>query len=94
MCPTTRIFSTMHPDRQRKIRELFDEYIEMYAGRDDRLTARFSQNFSGYPGSGSQLIHDREEWIRITRQDFAQVPGRIRSRCSTSRCRTSAKTWW
>lgn len=68
----------MHPDRQRKIRELFDEYIEMYAGRDDRLTARFSQDFSGYPGSGSQLIHDREEWIRITRQDFAQVPGRIR----------------
>ena len=68
----------MHPDRQRKIRELFDEYIAMYAGRDDRLTARFSQNFSGYPGSGSQLIRDREEWVRITRQDFAQVPGCIR----------------
>ena len=68
----------MHPDRQRKIRELFDEYIEMYAARDDRLTARFSQNFSGYPGSGSRLIKDRQEWIRITRQDFAQVPGRIR----------------
>jgi len=68
----------MHQDRQRKIRELFNEYIEMYAGRDDRLTARFSQNFSGYPGSGDRLIHDREEWIRITRQDFAQVPGRIR----------------
>lgn len=68
----------MHQDRQRKIRELFDEYIEMYAARDDRLTERFSQNFSGYPGSGSQLIHDREEWIRITRQDFSQVPGRIR----------------
>lgn len=68
----------MHPDRQRKIRELFDEYIEMYAARDDRLTTRFSQDFSGYPGSGTRLIHDREEWIRITRQDFAQVPGRIR----------------
>lgn len=68
----------MHQDRQRKIRELFDEYIEMYAARDDRLTARFSQNFTGYPGSGSRLIHDREEWVRITRQDFAQVPGRIR----------------
>ncbi len=68
----------MHPDRQRKIRELFDEYIEMYAARDDRLTERFSQNFSGYPGSGSRLIKDRQEWIRITRQDFAQVPGRIR----------------
>ena len=69
----------MHPDRQRKIRELFNEYIEMYAARDERLTERFSQNFTGYPGSGSQLIHDREEWIRITRQDFAQVPGRIRT---------------
>ena len=68
----------MHPDRQRKIRELFNEYIEMYAARDERLTERFSQNFTGYPGSGSQLIHDREEWIRITRKDFAQVPGRIR----------------
>ena len=68
----------MHQDRQRKIRELFNEYIEMYAARDERLTERFSQNFTGYPGSGSQLIHDREEWIRITRQDFAQVPGRIR----------------
>ena len=68
----------MHPDRQRKIREQFNEYIEMYAARDERLTERFSQNFTGYPGSGSQLIHDREEWIRITRQDFAQVPGRIR----------------
>ncbi len=68
----------MHPDRQRKIRELFDEYIEMYATRDDRLTERFSENFSGYPGSGKVLIKDREEWIRITRQDFSQVPGRIR----------------
>lgn len=68
----------MHPERQRKIRELFDDYIEMYAARDDRLTARFSQSFTGYSGSGSRLIRDREEWVRITRQDFAQVPGRIR----------------
>jgi len=68
----------MHQDRQRKIRELFDEYIALYTARDDRLTARFSQNFSGYPGSGNRLIHDRDEWVRITRQDFAQVPGRIR----------------
>ena len=68
----------MHPERQSKIRELFDDYIEMYAARDDRLTARFSQSFTGYSGSGSRLIRDREEWVRITRQDFAQVPGRIR----------------
>ena len=68
----------MHPERQSKIRKLFDDYIEMYAARDDRLTARFSQSVTGYPGSGSLLIRDREEWVRITRQDFAQVPGRIR----------------
>lgn len=68
----------MHPERQRKIRELFDDYIEMYAARDDRLTARFSQSVTGYSGSDSRLIRDREEWVRITRQDFAQVPGRIR----------------
>jgi diguanylate cyclase (GGDEF)-like protein/PAS domain S-box-containing protein len=67
----------MHQDRQRRIRELFDEYIEMYAARDDRLTERFSENFSGYPGSGKELIRSRDAWIRITRQDFAQVPGRI-----------------
>ncbi len=65
------------PHRQQLIRSLFDEYIEMYAARDDRLTTRFSENFSGYAGSSDQLVKDREEWIRVTRNDFAQVPGRI-----------------
>ncbi|WP_428826719.1 ATP-binding protein [Azonexus sp. IMCC34842] len=68
----------MQPERQRLIRSLFDEYIEMYASRDQRLTTRFSENFSGYAGSSDQLVTDREEWIRVTRLDFAQVPGRIR----------------
>lgn len=67
----------MTQDRQQIIRALFDEYIEMYAARDERLIARFSENFTGYTGSWERLVHDREEWIRITRQDFAQVPGRI-----------------
>jgi signal transduction histidine kinase len=67
----------MQPERQRLIRSLFDEYIEMYASRDDRLTTRFSQNFSGYAGSSDQLVTDRDEWIKITRLDFAQVPERI-----------------
>jgi diguanylate cyclase (GGDEF)-like protein/PAS domain S-box-containing protein len=70
--------NTMSPDRQRLIRVLFEAYIEMYSARDDRLTQRFSQDFSGYPGSGEALIKNRDEWIKITRQDFAQVPGRIR----------------
>ena len=65
-------------DRESKIRALFDEYIELYAARDDRLTARFSDNFSGYTGGGDFLVKDRAEWQKITRQDFAQVPGRIR----------------
>ncbi|WP_310452501.1 diguanylate cyclase domain-containing protein [Sulfuritalea sp.] len=68
----------MHPDRERQIRSLFDEYIEMYAARDDRLTMRFSENFSGYTGGGNVLVKARDEWVKITRQDFAQVPGRIR----------------
>ena len=68
----------MQPERQRLIRSLFDEYIEMYAARDDRLTTRFSQNFSGYAGSSDQLVTDRDEWIKVTRLDFAQVPERIR----------------
>ncbi|MBI5792471.1 MAG: diguanylate cyclase [Rhodocyclales bacterium] len=68
----------MNPDREHQIRALFDEYIRMYASRDDRLTARFSDNFSGFTGGGNFLVKDREEWVRITRQDFAQVQGQIR----------------
>lgn len=67
-----------HADRECLIRTLFDEYIEMYAGRDNRLTARFSDNFSGYTGGGDFLVKDRQAWEKITLQDFAQVPGRIR----------------
>lgn len=68
----------MRPERQHLIRSLFDEYIEMYAARDDRLTTRFSENFSGYAGSSTVLVKDRDEWVRVTRQDFSQVPERIR----------------
>lgn len=65
-------------ERQRRIRELFDEYIEMYSTRDHRLTTRFSQTFTGFTGSWGRLIQDHHEWARITRQDFEQVPGPIR----------------
>ena len=67
----------MSPERQRLIRLLFDEYIEMYAARDQRLLTRFSDNFSGFAGSSDQLITSRSEWMNATLQDFAQVPGRI-----------------
>jgi AraC-like DNA-binding protein len=68
----------MRQTRQRLIRSLFDEYIKMYASRDDRLTAHFSKNFSGYTGGGGFLVKDRDEWVKITRQDFAQVTGHVR----------------
>ena len=68
----------MRPERERLIRSLFDEYIEMYASRDDRLTSRFSEDFSGYTGGGNFLVHNKEEWVKITRLDFSQVTGRIR----------------
>lgn len=67
----------MRAKRHQLICSLFDEYIEMYASRDDRLTSHFSDNFSGYAGSSDVLITDKAEWIRITRQDFAQIPERI-----------------
>ncbi len=61
-------------DRKAKIRSLFDEYMALYASRDDRLTTLFSDNFSGYTGGGDLLVHDRAQWVQVTRQDFAQVP--------------------
>lgn len=65
-------------DREPLIRALFDDYIEMYAGRDDRLIHHFSENFTGYTGGGDFLVKQRVVWEEITRQDFAQVPARIR----------------
>lgn len=67
----------MSPERQRLIRMLFEEYIELYAARDARLLGRFSSSFSGFSGSSDRLVRSREEWLSVTSQDFAQVPGRI-----------------
>jgi diguanylate cyclase (GGDEF)-like protein len=68
----------MRPERQKLIRALLDEYIAMYAGRDDRLTGKFSETFSGFTGSGDFLVKDREAWVTITRQDFSQVSNALR----------------
>lgn len=70
--------SAAFSDRQARIRALFEAYIEMYAARDDDLTTHFSDNFSGYAGSSDFLVKDRAQWVAVTRQDFAQVPQRIR----------------
>ena len=61
-----------------EIRQLFDDYQRMYGARDDRLTTLFSENFSGFTGGGNNLIKDREEWVAITRSDFAQVKDPVR----------------
>lgn len=60
------------------IRGLFDDYLRMYASRDDLLTTYFSEDFSGYTGGGDFLVKDKEQWVAITRQDFAQVKEAIR----------------
>lgn len=62
----------------KEIRQLFDDYQRMYASRDDRLTELFSENFSGFTGGGDYLVKDREEWVAITRQDFAQIKDPLR----------------
>ena len=68
----------MQHDLQLTLRQLFDQYIEMYATRDPKLTQQFSQNFSGFTGSWGRLIKDHDEWVAITLQDYAQVLGRLR----------------
>lgn len=64
-------------DRHSLIRALFEEYIQLYAGRDLRLTEHFSRNFSGYTGGGDFLVTDCDQWVAITRQDFAEVSAPI-----------------
>lgn len=68
----------MQQDRQRQIRALFDAYIDMYATRDERLFSCFSQDITGFTGSSGRLIKNQEEFIRLTRKDFLQLPGRLR----------------
>lgn len=63
---------------EQQIRYLFENYIKMYASRDDSLTTHFSKNFSGFTGGGDFLVKDTDEWIAITRQDFDQVKDPIR----------------
>ena len=68
----------MDPGAKQEITQLFDEYLRMYATRDDRLTDFFSEDFSGFTGGGDFLVKDRDEWVEITRQDFAQVRDPLR----------------
>lgn len=68
----------MNASDHQEIRRLFDEYLQMYATRDDSLTTRFSDDFSGFTGGGDFLVKNRDEWVAITRQDFAQVKEPLR----------------
>ena len=63
---------------EQMIRQLFDDYLRMYSSRDDRLTACFSEDFSGFTGGGDFLVKDKEQWVAITRQDFDQIKEAIR----------------
>jgi ketosteroid isomerase-like protein len=68
----------MDPGDYQTIQHLLDDYLRMYSARDDRLTASFSEDFSGFTGGGDFLVKDRAGWVAITRQDFAQVKDPIR----------------
>jgi two-component system, cell cycle sensor histidine kinase and response regulator CckA len=69
---------SMDANDYQKIRQLFDDYLRMYSSRDDRLTTYFSEDFSGFTGGGDFLVKNKEEWVAITRQDFAQIKDPIR----------------
>ena len=68
----------MNPIDHQQIKQLLDDYLQMYASRDDRLTGHFSEDFTGFTGGGDVLVKDREAWVAITRQDFSQVQAPIR----------------
>ena len=68
----------MDPSTHQQIRQLLDDYLSMYAGREDQLTECFSEDFSGFTGGGDFLVKDRKCWVEITRQDFAQIKDPIR----------------
>ncbi|MDI1247324.1 MAG: PAS domain S-box protein [Lacunisphaera sp.] len=77
--PDIQIYPPFAPDADHPvIRQMLADYLRMYAGRDDRLTGHFSEDFSGFTGGGNFLVKDRAEWVAITRQDFAQVKEPIR----------------
>jgi two-component system, cell cycle sensor histidine kinase and response regulator CckA len=38
----------MAPRDYQILRQLFDDYLRMYAGRDDRLTTHFSEIFQAF----------------------------------------------
>ncbi|MGK2905992.1 MAG: nuclear transport factor 2 family protein, partial [Desulfuromonadales bacterium] len=63
---------------EQKIRQLFDDYLLMYSSRDDQLIDFFSADFSGFTGGGDFLVKNRDAWVAITRQDFAQVKEPLR----------------
>lgn len=67
----------MHFNHHTLIRQLLDEYIEMYSSRNPSLAHRFSHDFSGYTLSSDTLIQSYDDWVKIILQDFAQIPGRI-----------------
>jgi PAS domain S-box-containing protein len=68
----------MDANDHNEIRLLFDEYLQMYASRNDQLVDHFSEDFSGFTGGGDFLVKDLDEWVAITRQDFAQVKKPLR----------------
>jgi len=76
--PALRPAAEATPLDQPALRQLLDDYLRMYASRDDRLTTQFSEDFSGFTGGGDFLVKDRAAWVAITRQDFAQVKDPIR----------------
>jgi hypothetical protein len=51
-----RRFDDMKTSDSQEIRHLFDEYLRLYASRDDRLTLYFSDDFSGFTGGGDFLV--------------------------------------
>ena len=70
----------MNSNDKNVIRFLFDDYLRIYASGDCYCIENFSEDFSGFSSSNELLVKNREEWLAVPRQHFAQEIGRASCR--------------
>ncbi|MDY0206763.1 MAG: diguanylate cyclase [Pseudomonas sp.] len=68
----------MNSNDKNVIRFLFDDYLRIYASGDCYCIENFSEDFSGFSSSNDLLAKNREEWLAVPRQYFAQTQEPLR----------------
>jgi PAS domain S-box-containing protein len=58
---------------ENNLRQIFDDYLRRYASRDDQLTRYLSEDFTGFTPDGRVLIKSKDQWVNLTREEFARA---------------------